>query len=158
MTTFSHHLIRVSQKSVHCSIGNHNSTAFDTDATARANPWKVKLNWAISRDFSKRQLSSAGRCYRYYLTKTGSLHFAWYISFMISCRRMPIDGTPIPWLIDNTGPTCEWRIQFTNESFELKRERPTISRRRSETWTSNKIVKRISRVDTRVAASMEMVL
>lgn len=39
--------------------------------------------------------------------KIGSLQRAWYISLIISCKRMPSDGTPIPWLMDKTGPTCD---------------------------------------------------
>lgn len=38
MTTFSYHLIRVPQKSVHRSFWNHNSTAIDTDTSARSDP------------------------------------------------------------------------------------------------------------------------
>lgn len=41
--------------------------------------------------------------------KIGSLHLAWYINLIISCNNMPTEGTPIPWLTHNTGPTwCKW--------------------------------------------------
>lgn len=44
---------------------------------------------------------------------TGSLHFAWYINLIISCNRMPTDGTPMPWLIDSTGPTWIYCRRWT---------------------------------------------
>lgn len=38
--------------------------------------------------------------------KIGSLHLAWYINLIISCNNIPTEGTPMPWLTHNTGPTC----------------------------------------------------
>lgn len=48
--------------------------------------------------------------------KIGSLHLAWYINLIISCSNIPTDGTPMPWLTHNTGPTYDDRLRlFANE-------------------------------------------
>ncbi|CAD0205862.1 unnamed protein product [Chrysodeixis includens] len=57
------------------------------------------------------------------LKMMGSLTFAYASSLITSCSTVVIDGTPIPWLTERTGPTlyiaylCECLVRFTSFLF-----------------------------------------